>query len=280
MVVAELYFFSIIAPILVHFSRSVSRTDFKQLSKIDEQFIFPIKGTPAQFGVMLHQFTQTLCIQTVFQILVCQILLPGSQKNTDSIPTGANPVNATLSLGNSLLSINAQILHSNGALLRKHLNGDKNLWSLWDSIRDELEKLRWFSLPDFPEEPVFKETKLAAQEKLALTEIWLTIPYIGANRDILRLRHQRLTSEQITEIKASFAEIRDTLENASFQLKRHLIDMLDVHGKLIIEEKRKAIDITCLLQQQQRSLIPTLRLSNIGGTAITACVYPKTAPYP
>jgi hypothetical protein len=69
-----------------------------------------------------------------------------------------------------------------------------------------------------------------------------------------------LGNEQIAEVEASFAEIRDKLENASFQSKRHLIEMLDVHGKLIIEENRKVIYITCLLQQQQRSLTLTSHL--------------------
>lgn len=85
-----------------------------------------------------------------------------------------------------------------------------------------------------------------------------------------------LGNEQITEIEASFAEIRDKLENASFQSKRHLIEMLDVHGKLIIEENRKVIYITCLLQQQQRSLVLTSHSSSIGATAMTlfACRRP------
>ena len=166
-------------------------------NKIDEHFDFPIKGTPAQFSVMLHQFAQTLHPQTEFQKLVCQVLHPGSQKNSESIPPDANPVKATLSLGKSTLSIHAQILPSNGTLLRIHLNGDKNLWRLWDRTRDELEKLGWFSLPEIPEEPVHNETKLAVQDKLPPSEIWMSIPDIGANREILRLWHQGLTCEQI-----------------------------------------------------------------------------------
>lgn len=165
--------------------------------KLAEYFDFPIKGTPAQFGVMLHQFAQTLRTQTEFQKLVCQVLLPGSQKNTESIPPDANPVKATLSLGKSTLSIHGQILPSNGTLLRIHLNGENNLWRLWDSIRDELEKLGWFSLPDIPEEPVLNETKLAVQVKLPPPEIWMNIPDIGANREIIRQWHKGLTCEQI-----------------------------------------------------------------------------------
>lgn len=164
--------------------------------KIDEHFDFPIKGTPAQFGVMLRQFAQTLLAQ---QQLASQILFPGSRKDAGSIPPDANPVEAKLSLEKSRLSIHAEILPSNGTLLRIHLNGEKNLWRLWDQIRDELEKLGWFSLPDLPTPPTPGVTELVLRPQITnpAAETWTSIPDIGANREILRLWHQGLTCEQI-----------------------------------------------------------------------------------
>lgn len=165
--------------------------------KIDEHFDFPIKGTPAQFGVMLRQYAQTLHDQ---QQLASQILFLGSRKVADSIPPDANPVEAKLSLEKSRLSIHAEMLPSNGTLLRVHLNGEKNLWRLWDQIRDELEKLGWFSLPGLPapHTPGVTELEVTRPQitKLA-SETWMSIPDIGANREILRLWHQGLTCEQI-----------------------------------------------------------------------------------
>lgn len=164
--------------------------------KIDEHFDFPIKGTPAQFGVMLRQFSQTLHTQ---QQLVSKIFVPSSRKEANSIPPDANPVEAKLSLEKSRLSIHAEMLPSNGTLLRVHLNGEKNLWGLWDQIRDELEKLGWYSLPDLPTPPTPGVTELVTRFQITnpAAETWMSIPDIGANREILRLWHLGLTCEQI-----------------------------------------------------------------------------------
>jgi len=164
--------------------------------KIDEHFDFSIKGTPAQFGVMLRQFAHTLHDQ---QQLASQILFPGSRKDVGSIPPDANPVEAKLSLEKNKLSIHAEMLPSNGTLLRVHLIGERNLWGLWDQIRDELEKLGWYSLPDLPTPPTPGVTELVTRSQITnpAAETWMSIPDIGANREILRLWHQGLTCEQI-----------------------------------------------------------------------------------
>jgi len=44
-----------------------------------------------------------------------------------------------------------------------------------------------------------------------------------------------LSDEQIEDIEAFCAQVREGLENATFVQKRHIIDLLDVHGKLAIE---------------------------------------------
>ncbi len=63
--------------------------------------------------------------------------------------------------------------------------------------------------------------------------------------------------EQIVEVESICAEIREKLDVAIFQSKRRLIEMLDVHGKLSIENNRKVIYVKCLLTQQPRSLVLT-----------------------
>lgn len=168
-------------------------------NKIDKRFDFPIKGTPAQFGVMLRQFVQTLHTQTPFQQMVSQILLHGSRKDTSSIPPDANPVEVNLTFARNQLTIHAHVLPTKGTLLRIYLKGDKNLWVLWDRIRDELEKLGWFALPEIPELPASVETEPVSQQQTAspMVEIWMNIPDIGANREILRNWHKGLTCDQI-----------------------------------------------------------------------------------
>jgi len=171
--------------------------------KIDEQFDFSIKGTPAQFGVMLRQFAQTLRSKANYQRLACQILLPGGRKDVGSIPQDANPIEVKLSTGRNLLSIHAHVLPLDGTLLRIRLTGERTLWELWDAIRNEMEKLGWFSLPVIPEvtasptPQAVTHTEAQSQPVDPTAEIWLTIPDVGPNREILRHWHKGLTCEQI-----------------------------------------------------------------------------------
>ncbi len=171
--------------------------------KIEEQFDFLIKGTPAQFGVMLQQFALTLRSQTAFQRLVFRVLLPGGRKDAGNIPPDANPIEVKLSIGKNLATIHAHILPSDGTLLRIRLTGERTLWELWDSIRNELEKLSWFSLPEIPEVTASTASRVVTnieeqpQPANPTAEIWLTIPDVGPNREILRNWHKGLTCEQI-----------------------------------------------------------------------------------
>lgn len=176
---------------------------FDRSEKLDERFEFPIKGTPAQFGVMLRHFALTLNSKPNYYRLGYQILLPSGRKDTGNIPPDANPIEAKLSLGKSLVSIHAHVLPSDGTLLRIRLTGERTLWDLWDAIRDELEKLGWFSLPVIPEvsastaPQVLTNFKEQSQPANSTAEIWMTIPDVGANREILRHWHKGLTCEQI-----------------------------------------------------------------------------------
>jgi site-specific DNA recombinase len=66
-----------------------------------------------------------------------------------------------------------------------------------------------------------------------------------------------LTDRQVDEIQEYCDSIRDRLDTASFDEKRQLIDLFDVHGKLAIENEEKVIYITCLLTPQPVSLALT-----------------------
>lgn len=191
--------------------------------KIDEQFDFPIKGTPAQFGVMLRQFALTLQSKENYQRLACQFLLPGGRKDAGSIPPDANPIEAKISLDKNRLSIHAHILPSAGTLLRIRLTGERTLWDLWDAIREELEKLGWFSLPEIPEvtasttPQAVTSTEAQSQPANPTAEIWMTIPDVGPNREILRHWHKGLTCEQIA-VRVSLS--RKTVLNRINKLRK------------------------------------------------------------
>ncbi len=82
------------------------------------------------------------------------------------------------------------------------------------------------------------------------------------------LNQAMLDDIQISEIENFCAEIRGKLESASFESKRHLIEMFDVHGKLAVENDQKCVEVTCLITPQPRSLALTSLLSNIGATGM------------
>ena len=184
--------------------RNLPFAPYSDRSKIlDEQFDFPIKGTPAQFGVMLRQFAMTLRDNINYQRLTCQVYLPGSRKDAGSIPPDANPIEVKLTLSKRLMRIHAHVLPSDGTLLRIHLVGERSLWEKWDTIRDELEKLGWFTLSEIPDIPTsvvsqpITNIEEQSQPAKPIAETWKTIPDVGANREILRLWHNGLTCEQI-----------------------------------------------------------------------------------
>ncbi len=86
-----------------------------------------------------------------------------------------------------------------------------------------------------------------------------------------------LDDVQIYEIERFCASIQGKLETASFEAKRHLIEMFDVHGKLTIEDDQKFIEVTCLISPQPRSLALTSHLSNTGAIVTTPCASLPTA---
>lgn len=212
-------------------------------NKIDERLDFPIKGTPAQFGVMLRQFSQTLRTHNQYQQLVSQVILPGSRKDAGSIPPDSNPVEVKLSLLKNILSIHVHALPSGGTLLRVRLNGERILWELWDAIRDELEKLGWFSLPVIPEVPVAmvsqttKNSKEQSQPINTIPEIWMTIPDVGPNREILRHWHKGLTCDQIA-VRVSLSA-KTVLNRINKLRKEYGAEVVPYRKSNFIKESRK-----------------------------------------
>lgn len=175
-----------------------SRVNSAPTDKIDRHFNFPIQGTPARFGVMIRQFASLLRSQTDYQKLLCQVSLTGN-KDTLQIPSDANPVEVKIGIAKDQIILNAHLLSSSGSLLRVQLRGEKNVWLIWDKIRDELEKLGWFTLPEIPESSKTDEIKVEPQQIETSTpaEVWMMIPNVGANRDIIRFWYQGLTCGQI-----------------------------------------------------------------------------------
>jgi site-specific DNA recombinase len=67
-----------------------------------------------------------------------------------------------------------------------------------------------------------------------------------------QLLPSELAPELIRQLKEYFDQVRSRLDDASFEDMRRLIDLLDVNGKLDIENEEKVIYIKCLISPQQR----------------------------
>ena len=102
----------------------------------------------------------------------------------------------------------------------------------------------------------------------------------------LRKEHEQLTAhlgsisysdQDITIIEEFCAHIQENLDYASFEGKRRILEILDVHGTLAVENDQKVLYASCLISPQPVSLVLTLPLSSIGGIATTPSAFHPTA---
>jgi len=75
-------------------------------------------------------------------------------------------------------------------------------------------------------------------------------------------------------------KIRDNLDQATFDGKRRVLELLDVHGTLAIENEEKVLYITCAIYPQPVSLVLTSPLSNTGVIETHPCTSPRAVPFP
>jgi hypothetical protein len=89
----------------------------------------------------------------------------------------------------------------------------------------------------------------------------------------LRKEHQELqdmienvtlSESQMEEIQKFCDGIRDRVDTASFEEKRQLLELLDVRGKLAVENDEKVVHVTCLIKLQPVSLALTSLWRRLG----------------
>ena len=89
----------------------------------------------------------------------------------------------------------------------------------------------------------------------------------------LRKEHEQLTAhlgtisysdQDIIIIEEFCAHIQENLDYASFEGKRRILEILDVHGTLAIENEEKVVYVKCHLGQQLVSVARILPLSSTG----------------
>jgi site-specific DNA recombinase len=107
---------------------------------------------------------------------------------------------------------------------------------------------------DFPKE-ILTERKARLESMLANLH--------KEQDDLARhIRKVTMTDDQLSFIEAFCAKIRNGLDNADFNTKRQIIELLDIRGKIAIENGEKVIYLKCLIQPQPLSRVLILPLSN------------------
>jgi hypothetical protein len=184
------------------------------LSSPGTNFDFFIKGSPAEFGIMARE----LIIDAI--PLRCTILQPGTRRKILEIPVDVNPISIHYKTKWASLEIVAHKLLNGNTVLKVTLPDNLQGWGLWDSIRDEIERMGWFSIFTtnhtqsqlLPDEKIFKKEYIMPpspqndamvtihnNEELSdeVPQLWLTIPDRGWDRECVRLWHRGLTCKDI-----------------------------------------------------------------------------------
>jgi hypothetical protein len=170
-------------------------------------FDFMIQGTPAEFAVMVLASLG----------LGCTILSPGTQRELLEVPPDINPVAIQYRKDDAYIHLLVHKLPNGNSLIKASVSANECGWGLWDSLRGEIERLGWFSIPalDYVSqsttiEPHQKNIPELISKKLdnvslppknepgkELSQVWLTIPDKGWDRECIRLWHRGLTSKDI-----------------------------------------------------------------------------------
>ena len=81
--------------------------------------------------------------------------------------------------------------------------------------------------------------------------------------DVLaRLEISALSDKQVAEIEAFCSEVRQGLEYATFEDKQRYLELLDVHGTVVVENDERVVYISCRLGKQRLVLAATLPWTN------------------
>ena len=94
------------------------------------------------------------------------------------------------------------------------------------------------------------------------------------------VRHVTMTDDQLSYIEAFCAKIRTGLDQADFNAKHQIIELLDIRGKIALENGQKVVYLKCLIdpkEQQQRLPIQTSPSLNTGVTATRSCACHRQA---
>jgi len=183
------------------------RNQWGTIQKPKNTFDFMIQGTPAEFAVMAQASLGE----------GCTLLSPGTQRQLLEVPPDINPVAVQYRKDDGFLKLVVHKLPNGNSFIKGSVSGNECGWGMWDSLRDEMERLGWFSIPSvesivssksiepyqkiIPEiespKPVHEYLSPKNEPGKELRQVWLTIPDKGWDRECIRLWHRGLTSKDI-----------------------------------------------------------------------------------
>jgi hypothetical protein len=87
-----------------------------------------------------------------------------------------------------------------------------------------------------------------------------------------------LEEDQILELKGFLKSIKNSIKNVDFITKQRIIELIDLRGKLAIENNEKVVYLTCKIGKQKRSLHLTSHSLNIGEIMMIFSGFQQTDP--
>lgn len=168
------------------------------------RFDFSIKGLPSQFASVFRIWAISFKEQPGNEKLNFKLRYADGGWDRWPVPAEADQVEAKLTLGKVQLNITAHSLPEPSTLLRVMILDEEAGWKVWDKLRDELERLGFFTLPEIPVVKSEPSVVQGPEPTPASKEIWHIIPS-GIDREIVRLWHKGLSSKEIG-IQVRFAD--------------------------------------------------------------------------
>ena len=144
-----------------------------------------------------------------------------------------------------------------------------------NKYQEQLDRLLDLYLDgNFPKE-------VLAERKTRLEELILNLG--KEQNDLLsHVREVTLTDDQLGYIEEFCAKIRKGLDKADFNVKRQIIQLLDIRGKIAYENGERVLYLKCLIEPREPQAVSRVPISpslNIGGIVTMPCACPRTVPF-
>ena len=174
-----------------------------------------------------------------------------------------NPENLRIGLDN----VQGELQQTNQALFDRMAILDEQM----QEYQKQLDKLLDLYLDgEFPKE-------ILTERKSRLEQILSSL--LKEREDLAgHIRKVAITDDQLSYVEEFCAKIRKGLDQADFNTKRQIIELLDIRGKIAFENNEKVLYLKCLIQPQPLLPIVISPSLNTGEIVTTPCDSLSTVP--